>query len=191
MQKKMTKNFWAMLVSLLLVCVVGLSGTIAFLSTSSETVTNTFVPGETEVEIEEEFDGEVKENVKVENHSNIEAYVRAKIIVNWVDAAGNVSGTEPEEGPDKDYEMTLILNNGWFDGGDGYYYYSEKLAEFDGVEQSGEDITSELIERCEPKRANGEYVLQVEILAESIQAIPDDAVEDAWGVNASNGTISK
>ena len=184
MQKKMTKKFWAVLVSLLLICAVGLGGTIAFLATDSNTVTNTFVTPKSDITVDEDFDGKVKSEVSVKNDSEYPVYIRAKVVVNWATEAGDILGDAPVL--DEDYTLTLAEKTGWFLDEDGYYYYSAKVAE-----GANTDI---LISECQPvagKTPEG-YHLQVEILAESIQAIPDRAVVDAWGVTvADNGTISK
>lgn len=184
MQKKMTKKFWAVLVSLLLITVVGLGGVIAFLSVESNTVTNIFVSPKSDITVDEDFDEKIKKDVTVVNTSEFPAYIRAKIIVNWAKSDGNVLGKQPVL--NDDYTLTLGENTGWTLGNDGYYYYSTSVKE--GAK------TGILISECKPKEGKTPegYHLKVDILAESIQAIPTRAVVDAWGVTvAEDGTISK
>ena len=80
------------LLALSLVLVLGLSvgGTLAYLVTSTGPVTNTFTPGEVKTEIKEEFANDIKENVYVTNTGTVDAYIRAQIVINWVDKDGNM-----------------------------------------------------------------------------------------------------
>lgn len=162
------------LLALSLVLVLGLSvgGTLAYLVTSSGPVTNTFTPGEVKTEIEEQFKNDVKENVKVKNTGTVDAYIRAQIVINWVDGEGNIVA-EPGEGAD--YEL-LMGSSKWKKGADGFWYYTEK------VEPDGK--TENLINKCEvTAKADAGVGLQVTILSQAIQAEPAEAIKDAeWPV---------
>ena len=165
----------ALLLAALALIVMGVvGGTVAYLVTKTDSVTNTFEPGKVSCDIEETFDSPYteKKEVKVKNTGNTDAYIRAAIIVTWKDADGNIAATVPQK--NVDYTMSAV--NGWYLGNDGYYYYQGI------VPPQGE--TAVLFNSIEAKNNHGEYTLSVEILAEAIQASPQDVVYKAWGVSA-------
>lgn len=171
------------LLALALAGALAVGGTVAYLSASTDTVTNTFDPGEVTTDIVEGFDGEAKSDVKIANTGDIPVYVRAKVVVNWTDADGNVAASVPAG---YSYEVTPAswpaASSGWTRGADGFLYYTTALAERD---EPGSE-TANLLDRVTVSYPQGvdaesaEYFLSVEILSESIQSLPDDAVEQAW-----------
>lgn len=171
-KRKNRKTSSLIALSLIAVMLIVTGVTIAYLFDSTEKVVNTFTPSTSGSEIEEEFNKKVKSNVKVKNTGDIDAYVRADVVITWQDKDGNVLGIAPVAG--QDYKMTQTLDN-WLEK-DGLYYYKGKVG-------AGE-TTANLIDKCE---AIGQapvegYTLHVEILAETIQAEPDEAITEAWGV---------
>ena len=181
-----TKKPVALVAILVLLC-CAVAGTVAYQVTSTDPVTNTFTPASVTTQVEEEFNGTTKSNVRIKNTGNIDAYIRAAVIVNWADAQGNVyGGATPEAG--KDYTLTLKTgeNENWFQGSDGYWYYTKPVAPNDG-------LTDILIKSCAPaaNMAPEGYDLQVTILADGIQSVPADAVQQAWGVTVdSSGQLT-
>ena len=173
-----------LLIAAVLLLVVAVGGTIAYLAAATEPIVNTFTPGKVPPGIIEEFDGSVKKNVAIGNDGTVAAYVRVKVLFTWQDANGNVYGTLPKEGTD--YTLTWV-KNGWdTETTDGFYYYTTAVA--------AGGTTGILFTDCTPVAANEPegYDLHVEILAQSIQAEPASAVTGAWGVTvAPDGTISK
>lgn len=169
-------------VALVLLLCAAVGGTLAWITTQTNPVVNTFTPAHVTCRVDEDFSDGSKKNVKIENTSDIDAYIRAAIVVNWADASGNVSATPVAE---SDYTMSLNLaNSGWVKGSDGYYYYTSPV-------KPG-DKTGILITSCLPiaNAAPAGYDLQVTILAEAIQAAGETsngtkAVVDAWGVDPS------
>ena len=178
MQRKFSKKYLAMLVSLLLLATVTVGGTIAYIVTNTDAVTNTFTAPESEITVEEEFpDSQEKKDVDVRNDCDYPVYIRAKVIINWVDDDGNISPDKPVK--DVDYEITkgYPASSKWLPTNqdtpiDGYLYYSELVP-------SGAE-TENLIDSCKPIKEKDGYHLRVEILAESIQSTPVDAVNDSW-----------
>ena len=177
---------------------VTVAGTFAFLVDDDGPVKNQFIPSSVPNKVVEEFDGEVKDNVVIKNEGNIDAYIRAAVVVNWVDKDGNIYGTAPVEGEDGDYSMTwsgLATNGGWAKGLDGFYYYLSRVVP-DGT-------TNVLFTDCKPLVDNTTqttlnqpegYSLSVEIVAQSIQADGVDAAGEhpvvlAWGV-ANGGSVT-
>ena len=153
-----------------LMFVVGV--TTAYLMTNTNSITNTFQPAQVACAVEETFDGTTKENVKIKNTGNTEAYIRAAVIVTWKDGEnGNVYGSAPVAG--EDYEINI--NSGdWFMASDGYYYYKSPVA------SGGE--TGVLISSCTAVQGKAPvgYGLNVEILCTAIQSTPTDFVTERW-----------
>lgn len=172
-----TKKPVALVAILVLLCCT-VAGTVAFLVTKTGPVTNTFTPASVTTQVEEKFDGTTKSDVQIKNTGNIDAYIRAAVIINWADANGNVSATPVKDG---DYVIKYDSSNTWKKIGD-YWYYTKPVAADSLTEKA-------LIESCAPVagKAPEGYNLQVTILADGIQA---DGVasngktpmEDAWGV---------
>lgn len=184
MKKRNKHNkYLLLLASLALVVTAVIGTTLAYLVSSPPAVTNTFTPGKIESEIHENLSNKTKSNVTVKNTGNADAYIRAKVVISWQDADGNVLAEQPVK--DKDYIITGSPAKGWFKcETDGFFYWISKVV------PKGE--TGVLIQELEQKTEKKGYDLHVEILSEAIQAEPADAVEGAWGVTvADNGTISK
>lgn len=142
---------------------MAIGGTVAFLVTHTDQIVNTFQPTDVTCEINEGFNDNntVKTSAVVQNTGKIPAYIRVAVVANTVDADGNITG-------EKDVSNELA-SSGWTKVGD-YYYYN-------GVVQPKE-TTGQLLDD-DGIDLNG---IQVTILASAIQAEPDSAVAQAWGV---------
>lgn len=174
--------------SLLPVALVVLAGvlvgsTIAYLVSHTDPIENRFTTAEVATTIEEDFtDKIIKETVKVKNTGNVNAFIRAAVVVTWQNASGNVYPTAPVLGEYADYIATYP-GNGWVKHGD-YYYYTSPV--------KPNESTGVLLTRCMmnyPSKAPEGYTLHVEILASAIQSEPIEAVNDAWGVTIANGNV--
>ena len=178
------KKFSVLAICLLLTALFAVSGTLAYLIASTNSVENTFTPADAPNVISEEMSGTVKSDVKVtvpSNEENVDVYIRATYVATWQNANGEIYSTMPVEGTD--YSVELGTSGKWVKA-NGFYYYKESVAP--GAE------TEVLIEKCEVlKAAPAEgYTLHVEILSQSVQAegVAEDgnkAVEKAWGVDPS------
>lgn len=169
-----------LLAALVVIAMGVVGGTVAYLVTNTTPVVNTFEPGYVKCVINEDFnDGDtVKENVTVTNTGNVDAFIRAAIIVTW-NSGNDIVATVPEN--DIDYKITGLENNTkWTKVGD-YYYYNEKV--------SPGETTSNLFDSCKVLTDMG-YTLSVEILADAIQSTPANAVESSWHVSISNGSVT-
>lgn len=187
---KRTRKMTALLASLVLLLGVSVAGVVAFLVDSDGPVVNTFTPSSVPPEVVEEFDGEVKNDVQIQNNGNIDAHIRVSVVANWVkkDAQGNatddIDGSVPAPAEDTDYTLTWsgVTAGTWKKGSDGYYYYVGRVA-------PGEK-TSVLFTGCKPVdgKVTAERTLSVEIITESIQADGESGgktpVELAWGAAA-------
>lgn len=175
----MKKKSIAAIIAIVLILTVAVGGTIAWLVATTNPIENTFTPGSVTSQIEEKFDGTTKSDVRVQNTGNADAYIRATIVVNWVDDAGNVYAEVPA---DCTYDMQMESTLNWTKLGN-YYYYNGVVAP--------NGYTGYLIKSCTESAPDG-YNLQVTILAEAIQAEGVDnngkpAVEAAWGVKFVSG----
>ncbi len=174
-----------LLVSVLLMLTISVIGSIAYLVDNTDALENIFTPTSVPIEVAEEFDGNVKKNVQITNTGNTDAYIRAAVIVTWVDKDGNISGIVPVEKTDYTINRTL---DGWERGEDGYYYHLEKVP--------FGNSTGVLFTECKPLISKDGYQLSVEIVAQSIQANGVDekgtpAVTLAWGVGVNeNGSLN-
>ncbi len=188
-KKYFSKRTVALLVTLLGLLIGAAGATVAFIVTSSTEVVNTFQVPEMEPSVDETFeenDKEVKENVAIDVEGDVPVYVRAKIVVTWMNADGKVYAKAPVKG--EDYQMTapnISASGDWMPGSDGFYYYKDPV-------EPGRS-TSNLIDRCVQLQEGPEtgYTLSVEIIAEIIQSTPVDAVQESWGVTVNQDkTIS-
>lgn len=160
----------ALILSLCLIFALAVGTTFALLKASTDPVQNTFTAAKSGTDIVEKLDGSQKKSIIVKNTGTAVSYVRVKLVMNWVDEAGNVSATS--------VPALTITNNDWFLK-DGIYYYTKPVAPV-GAEPN--NVTSNLLEG-NPITQTGApkgYHLEVTVLAESIQAAPSTAVEGAW-----------
>lgn len=123
--------------------------------------------------------GSVKSDITAKNTGDTTVFLRLRLSVCWVDGTGKVTGT-PSALP----QITLRQN--WLDGGDGLYYYALPV-------KPGES-TAVL---CEPMRmetsvspTGATVYQQITVLAEAVQALPEKAAQEAWGVTVKNGRIT-
>jgi len=188
--------------SMVLILVIAIGGIIALLMDDGGSVNNLFQSSKVTTEIEESFDGTTKSNVKVKNTGDIDAYIRAEVIVTWQNANGDVYSEKPVpvsvDNPEGDYTIS-IDNQNWFKK-DGYYYHKNIVAK--------SAMTEILITSCQPVagKAPEGYSLTVEIIGSGIQAkgeslteetagnkddIGKPPVELAWGVTVKDGKLTQ
>lgn len=165
-----TKQPVALVALLVLLCCT-VAGTLAYLVTSTNSVTNTFTPASVSTAVDETFENGVKSDVKIQNTGNIDAYIRVAVVVNWADKDGNVyGGAVPEKGTDY---TEPVLQDGWIKVGDYYYYTSAVPADgFTGT------LFAPIKQLTTCKDTN--YGLQITILADGIQSEPVHVVADVW-----------
>lgn len=160
-------------VVMLIGAVVG--STVAFLVTQTEPVENKFSYAKLSTEITEDLTGTTKSNVQVKNTGNTAAYIRAAYVVTWRDMSGNIVPSVPDG-----YSYKLTENpDGKWKKIDDYFYYPTP------VEPESSTLGS-LLTCTVTHPDNPEYVLNVEILASTIQSTPANAVTEAWGVTPSS-----
>lgn len=172
MKRKFTKygiKGLALALALVLLLSAGSAVTVAWLSADADPLTNLFAKSQVPPEVVEEFDGETKENVRIKNAGNIDAFIRVILTAVWLDEDGNVS-PEPVD------PLTFTSHANWFEH-DGIYYHKDRVAP--------NALSEVLIDTFEmPIREGLSFELQV--ITSAIQADPDEAVEHAWPVNVDN-----
>ena len=187
MKLKMTKKkLLAAIVSTALLCGVGVGGTVAWLHDSAQ-VTNKFELASTGGSIDEDFNEKVKENVKVANTGEVDAYVRVAVSISFENPDGTIANVTPQE--NINYTVDWGGSN-WQLGSDGFWYYLSPLPAKEGNQVSS---TENLIDSISPMgEAVDDLKFRVDVSAQLIQASPKGAVESAWtGVTVNNdGTLS-
>ena len=84
----------AMVIATAVLLALAIGGTVAWLSTKDAPITNTFKPSHVSCSVTEEFDGKIKSNVNVTNTSDIDAYIRVKLVTYRTNDAGqHIGGT--------------------------------------------------------------------------------------------------
>ena len=182
----MSKKSKMLFVSLLLIMCVIVCGAVAFIIADTEPVVNTFDPAKVSCVILEDITTEekVKQDVRIQNTGDIEAYIRAEVVATWRNADGEIYAVKPKK--DVDYIVSFAEDSGWFKK-DGYYYYENIVAPKD--KDDDKDKTAILIDRFEQVEGQAPegYYLSVEILAEAIQAKGESLTEETAGSEANIG----
>lgn len=165
------KRSLVLVVSVLALVLAVAGGTLAWLSANTTPVTNTFTPATVSCEVEETFKNNVKSNVNVNNTSNIDAYLRVKLVTYRVNEDGqHIGGTAAIPG--------FTPGDGWVEH-DGFYYYTKPVAP--NTVPENPLIGTPGITLSEYTDVDGGKQV-IEVMAEAIQSQPDDAVRQAWGI---------
>lgn len=162
-RKKRNRSL-ALILSLVLLLAVAGGATVAYFSTRSGENKAGFTAGTVSCSVS----GGV-----VTNEGNVPVYVRAAVVVNWVDKDGNIRGIAPTAA-----DYTVTPGTGW-SLQDGYYYYKDEVAVKGNAEQKSY-ITTPV---CTVSLNSGVsvpegYSLETVILAEAIQAA--GSAQSAW-----------
>ena len=169
-----------LVICLILLLMISVGGTIAFVVTHTSEIRNTFTESVVKCEVDETFKDNVKSNVSIKNTGDTTAYIRAFVNVTWMNESGQVASVSPKS---TDY-MIEYSTSGWLKGSDGYYYYSLPV--------QPNDKTAVLINSCrllETASAPDGYYLSVEIVCSAIQSTPVSVVSDIWHVQLSGDEI--
>ena len=152
----------ALIIALALILVLAVGGTVAYIFTQTDPVINTFTPTEAKITVDEKTNNNQKTEIIVKNNSTgVPVYIRVALVANMIDKDENVTGAASVP--------TFTLGKDWIKGSDGYYYYTKAVP----VGESTGNLLKAPMELSEN--------MQVVILADAIQAMPKQAVIDAWG----------
>ena len=134
--------------------------------------------GDIEIEVVEKDDGTY--SIKHDGGSDIPAYIRFAIVVNWKGAEGlwYIDPTDVEcDVPD---ECAQLLSDGY------YYCIYDGKPEIDVNEViSGIKVTTSSLPPIDG------YEFHVQIIAEAIQCVPTSVVKNAWNAEFKNGSWVK
>ena len=169
-----TNKAAVLIIAVLLLLGAAVGSTVAFLTTQTKPVENSFEYAKVSCEVTGS-----KESVQIKNTGNTAAYIRATYVVTWRDGNRNVVVSVPGGS----YTLTENLGNHWNKGADGYFYYSLPVSPGSSTEERPLDCAVTYPE-------NPEYTLSVEVLAEAIQSEPAEAVQQAWGATIVDGKLT-
>lgn len=173
------KRSLVLVVSVLALVLAVAGGTLAWLVANSGPVTNTFTPATVSCEVEETFKNNVKSNVNVKNTSNIDAYLRVKLVTYRVNGADQHIGGTAEI-------LTFTPGENWVKH-DGFYYYTKPVAP--NTVPENPLIGTPGITLSEYTDVDGGKQV-IEVMAEAIQSQPETAVGEAWGVKIAPGSVT-
>lgn len=152
-----------LILCLVLTATLSVGATLAYYAVSSAPVINTFSAGSAGAEIVETVNGNVKEAITVKNTGDSPVFVRVRLVGYWENADGSIAA---KAAPD----LTFTPGSGWVKEGE-YYYFTTPIA--------ADGSTSDLL-RSDLAMEAGQVI---EVLADTVQAAPEDAVLAVWGVN--------
>lgn len=145
---------------------------LAYYFSVDKSITTTFELSEIQSNITEDFDKNTKSDVIINNSSEVPIYIRVSLIANWSTDDGQIYGKAPVEGID----YVLDIDDSTWVYKDGFYYYKEPVAY--------NESTSVLVNSCEPIKDNQPdgYHFRLDVISDTIQAEPTNAIIDSWGV---------
>lgn len=167
--RRASKRRGLLILALVLLVTVSAGGTIAYLMTNSDPITNTFTPAQVSCS--------VNQDLSITNTSDVPAYIRASVIVTWMDKDGNVCGSAPS--------YTIVPGAGWSEPDDaGIYYYGSPVNP-KTVTDNSNTIPAPATVTCTSDNPNEKiYTFTVEVVAEAIQAegmgTDVDTAQEAW-----------
>ena len=184
------KRHTLLLISLVMLLMIAIGGTVAYLLDYSGQLENTFTPAEVTIKIEEKKQGNIKYGIQVLNatvssEDAVPVYVRANLVIYWTDVINGEERVIPK--PDgEEYSVSVPEPVGtWFRVGDTYYYPSV-------VKPGGS--TYAMVLQDNPITvsipANSTVKCYIDVRAEAIQAYPEYVVGQVWPVTVVNGQLS-
>ena len=221
---KHAKSFWnkkiILLVSLLLILVIGVGGTTAWLTSKGGSPTYPMKGAMITEQVHYYAYVNDKYQVRVQNtHPETVGYVRSRLVFTWVNKAGGegqgqilndkeVLAAQPVYGQDYLIHYDFVDEGGrlnatdWvYNENDGYYYYTQRVAPL--------EYTTPLIGQTDKLHYGGNYAvnvwplrdppegyrLELCVVSDIIQAAPSENYQQAWGrtvasYNSANNTVS-
>lgn len=168
-----------MVLSVVLLLALAVGGTLAWLSTKTTSVTNTFTPAKVTCKVEENFDENtgVKTNVNVKNNGNIAVYIRVKLVTYRTNDAGQHIGGKADL-------HKFNLGENWVEYGK-YYYYTLPV---EPKAQPKTNLAEKMTLKSSYEDADGGKQA-LDVMAEAIQSEPEKAVGEAWGVTITQNSV--
>lgn len=173
-----SKRLAVLVLAFALIVSIAVGGTIAYLTTKTDGIVNTFSPSHVNCEVTERFDGATKTDVNVKNTGDIPAYIRVKLVSYRANNAGQHIGGEAQL-------PSFDLGTNWVMYGD-YYYYTLPV---EAGKTPAANLTDSMTLTASYQDADGGKQV-IEVMAEAIQSEPARAVGQAWGVSISQGSVT-
>lgn len=171
-----TGRLTTMVIATVLLLALAIGGTLAWLSTKDDPIQNKFLPTKVTCEVTEKFNGTTGEKTKVnvKNTGTIDAFIRVKLVTYRTNDQGqHIGGTASLP--------AFTLGANWVKYGD-YYYYTLPVAP---KEKPEADLISSITLESYTDVDGGHQA--IDVMAEAIQSVPEDAVKAAWGAEFSIG----
>ena len=171
-----TGRLTTMVIATVLLLALAIGGTLAWLSTKDAPIQNKFLPTKVTCQVTENFDGSrgVKSNVNVKNTGTIDAFIRVKLVTYRTnDQRQHIGGTA--------ILPTFTLGKNWVKYGD-YYYYTQPVAPDQKPDTNLAADSMKLIDSYTDADGGKQAI---DVMAEAIQSVPEDAVKAAWGAGFS------
>lgn len=181
MKKTKFPILYILLIISAIVIFVSVSAVMAYMLRESSDITNVFIPANVDCEVVEIFETNIKKSVKVENESNIQAYIRLRVVTYWQDSKGNVVARNSPEikfGTDWQYDT----DNWIYDANENTFYYKHPV---DAGAMTSELLSNSIQLNAVEEDVNGvkfTYKPVITFIAEAVQADPKEAVTDAWEI---------
>lgn len=156
-RRRLDPKKFAVLLSVVLLMGMTVGGSLAYLATQSQRVKNTFVPGHVDCIVHPGSGNTF--TIEPDSETNTDVYIRAAVVVNWV-KDGKIHWDAP---------AFTVSGKDWSESG-GFYYYVSQVAPDGETAPFTVTLTSENL---------SDYDLQIEVVAEAIQAAAD-AKANAW-----------
>ena len=180
--KRPTGRLAAMALATVLLLALTIGGTVAWLTSKTSDITNTFTPSQVACAVNEIFNdatGE-KSQVNVTNVGDTDAFIRVRLVTYRTnDSKLHIGGAA--EVP------AFTPGNGWVKYGD-YYYYTKPVAPGEMPENA---LIKSITLKMEYQDTDGGHQA-MDVMAEAIQSQPEAAVREAWGAGFSinqDGTL--
>lgn len=169
-----------MVLSVVLLLALAVGGTLAWLSTKTTPVINTFTPAKVTCDVTENFNENtgVKTNVNVKNNGNIDVYIRVKLVTYRTNDAGQHIGGTAEL-------PKFTPGENWVEYGE-YYYYTLPV---EPKAQPKTNLAEKMTLKSSYEDADGGKQA-LDVMAEAIQSEPKKAVGEAWGVQIAPGKVT-
>lgn len=166
-------------VALLMILILACGSVYAYMFGRTNSASTTFIPAKVSCEVDETFKENQKSIITVENTSNVDAYLRVRLVTYWIDSNDKVA---PKSSP----VLTVPYDStNWIAGSDNTFYYKVPVAP-NGVTESL--LTAPIV--LEEKDG---YRQVVDVFAEAIQSnptYPTSAVTEAWHVTLFEGSTT-
>ena len=155
----------------------------AYMVHKSQTIANSFEPAKVSCEIVEIFDAPEKSEISVINTSNIDAYIRVRLVAHWEDSKGNPVAR------DMNFSEITYDADKWYKADAYTYCYRMPVSPGDSTSDLLDKFNITMYAVREEDTIQGtnekvyyDYYPVVEVLAEAIQSKPGTVVTESWGV---------